>query len=198
MRRRKARQERVKTERGAVLIELAIVAPFLMLLVLGVMEVGLRTHSSQTIDAATRSATRAASSAGDDRLADFTALQSLAGGLGRYDAADIERIIIFNASAADGAMPAGCDLGPVSGECNHYLPASLGFADTAFTSAGTSCAPSAPDASWCPLDRESDQVVGADWLGVEVWIRHQSFAPFLRDTTLKESTVMRLEPRFAP
>lgn len=179
-------------------MELAIVAPFLLLLVLGVMELGLRTHSSQTLDAATRSATRVASSAGDDRLADFTALQALAGGLSGYDAADIERIIIFNAAAADGTMPTGCELAPVTGQCNHYLPASLSLAETAFTSSGSSCAPSAPDASWCPLDRDAEQLPGADWLGVEVWVRHQSFAPFLQNTTLKETTVMRLEPRYSP
>lgn len=185
-------------ERGAVLVELAVVTPFLLLLVLGVVELGLRTHSAQTIVGATRAAARVASSAGDDRLADYTALQALAGGLDSYDPADIERIIIFNASSLSGSLPTGCETGPVDDQCNHYTAADFAAVVTDFAEAGGTCTTASPDEEWCPLDRHAEQAPGADWLGVEVWVSHQSFAPFLSDTTLRETTIMRLEPRFNP
>lgn len=185
-------------ERGAVLVELAIITPFLLLLVLGLAELGFRTHSSQTIVGATRAAARVASSAGDDRLADYTALQALAGALDSYDPADIDRIIIFNASTLDGSLPAGCAVGAVSGKCNHYGAADLATIVTDFGTTGVTCTGTSPDASWCPLDRNTEQLPASDWLGVQVWVRHTSFAPFLSDTTLSETTIMRLEPRFEP
>lgn len=185
-------------ERGAVVVELTIVVPLLLLMVLGLAELGFRTHSSQTIIGATRSAARVGSSAGDDRLADYVALQALAGGLRDYDAAEIERIIIFNASASDGSLPAGCETGSVPGECNHYDASHFALAPTAFTSSGTNCSFGSPDLQWCPLSRNANQYPSADWIGVEVWINHSSTAPFLGDTVLKERTIMRLEPRFEP
>lgn len=187
-----------RRERGAVIVELTIVVPLLLLLVLGLVELGLRTHSSQTIVGATRAAARVGSSAGDDRLADYVALQALAGGLRDYDASEIERIIIFDAGAADGSLPAGCETAAVAGECNHYDASDFTLAATAFTSSGSNCSFGSPDLQWCPLTRDADQYPSADWIGVEVWINHSSTAPFLGDTVLKERTIMRLEPRFEP
>ncbi len=187
-----------RRERGAVIVELTIVVPLLLLLVLGLVELGFRTHSAQTIVGATRSAARVGSSAGDDRLADYVALQALAGGLRDYEAAEIERIIIFNANAADGSLPAGCESASVPGECNHYSASDFSLAPSAFTSSGSGCSFGSPDLQWCPLGRDADQYPNADWIGVEVWINHSSTAPFLGDTVLKERTIMRLEPRFEP
>lgn len=190
------RQQR--RERGAVLVELAVVTPFLLVLVLGIAELGLRTHSSQSIVGASRAAARVATSAGDDRLADYTALQALAGALDRYEPADVERIIIFDAGASDGSLPSGCDAAPQDDLCNHYTAADFAAVVGDFGESGGTCTAASPDEKWCPLDRETDQNAGADWLGVQVRVRHASLAPFLRDTTLVETTIMRLEPRFEP
>lgn len=189
---------RTAKQRGAVLVELAIVVPFLLVLALGLIEIGLRAEKSQTIVAATRAGARVVSSAGDTRLADFDALQSISGALADVDAADVQRIIIYRADNTDGTMPTGCDASPQAGVCNHYSPADFALTPGDFTTSGTSCGGSAPDFLWCPLGRETDPSSDPDWIGVEIWVNHQSIAPlFVGDTVIRDRTIMRLEPRFS-
>lgn len=187
-----------RRERGAVFTELVIVVPLLLLLVLGVVEIGFRSNKVQTAVTASRAGARVGSSVGDSRLADYNILQALSGALSDIDAADVERIIVYRASAPNGDLPGGCSSGPVEGECNHYTAADFTHVPADFTTDGPDCEDDAPDWKWCPLDRVTDQSAGADWLGVEVRINHTSVAPFLGDTMLTDRTVMRLEPRFGP
>ncbi len=191
----RAGSRRRRRQRGAVLVELAIVTPFLLMVVLGMTELGLRMGDQQDVVSGTRAAARVGSSAGDSRLADHDILQSLAGALEPFEPADIQQIIVYKA-AADGSMPAGCDTGPQAGLCNHYTAADLARPSGDFTTAGSSCATTAPDASWCPLDRNAEQYPGADWIGVYVAVGRETVAPFLGDTVIDDQTVMRLEPRF--
>ena len=65
-------------ERGSVLVESAIVAPLLMLLLFGIMEMGSLLRSYSTAANAARAAGRAASIAGADPMADRMILSRLA------------------------------------------------------------------------------------------------------------------------
>ncbi len=185
---------RRRRERGAVLVETALVVPILILLAIGIAELGLIVRDRQTAVSATRSAARVVSSAGNTRLADFDAIASLAASLADVDPADIEWIVIF-APEADGSMPVGCERGDVTGTCNHYQGGDLSLLATDFTGT-TSCRFGAPDTSWCPTSRETRQSVGPDWIGVSVQLSHRSIAPFLGDRSISDTTIMRLEPRF--
>ncbi|MCP5030888.1 MAG: hypothetical protein GY939_03735 [Actinomycetia bacterium] len=185
---------RRRRERGAVLVETAIVVPILILLAIGIAELGLIVRDRQTAVSATRSAARVVSSSGDTRLADYDAIASLAASLADVDPNDIQRIVIF-APDADGSMPAGCELSAVTGICNHYQGSDLSLVATDFAGT-TDCSFGAPDASWCPISRETRQSVGPDWIGVNVQLSHHSIAPFLSDRSIADTTVMRLEPRF--
>lgn len=194
---RRLSQRRLR-ERGAVMVEMAIVVPVLMLLVMGMMEVGFRTTNTQAVVAASRSATRVVSSDSNTRLADYDAMQALSGALADFDVSDIQRIIIFKPEA-DGSLPPLCDTAAQSGLCNHYSGADLSAPITDFQGvAGSTCATSSRDTLWCPLDRIAEQFPSADWIGVRVEVMHHSVAPFLSDTTIVDTTVMRLEPRFNP
>ena len=187
------RQDRAG-ERGAVIVEVTIIVPILILLVIGVAEIGLIVRDHQTAVAATRSAARAVSSAGDARLADHDALATMAAALVRVDPTDIEHIVIFEPEP-DGSMPIGCEAVSVPDKCNRYVASDLTLAASAF-SGTTTCDISAPDVSWCPLDRETAQSVGLDWIGVRLQFRHHSVAPFLSDRSVSDTTIMRVEPRF--
>ncbi len=195
MRSIRSARSRHDTERGAVVVEVAFVVPLLLMLVLGLAELGFVIRDTQTVVGASQAAARVVSSAGDSRLADQGALSTLAAALDDVDVADIERIIIFRAKS-DGSMTANCELAAFPGQCNHYDASDLTLPASAFAGT-TSCAVGSPDISWCPLGRETRQSVGPDWIGVRVEVRHHSTAPFLPDRTISDTTVMRLEPRFA-
>lgn len=185
-----------RRERGAVMVEVAIIVPLLATLFLGVAELGFYVRDSQRVTAASQSGARVLSSAGDHRLADFDALMTMSAPLSVFDNGELERIIVF-LPENDGSLPAGCEVGPVKDKCNHYDEASFALVPADFT--GTDkCGKHEADTSWCPLDRETDQGAGTDWIGVRVEVRHTSMAPFLSDSIVGDTTVMRIEPRFEP
>ncbi len=187
---------RPSSERGAVLMEVALVVPLLVILFLGVAELGFHVRDTQNVTAASQAGARVLSSSGDSRLADYDALMALSAPLTAFDASQIERIIVF-AAGSDGEMPDGCDTKPQKGKCNHYDSSSFSLTPADFT--GTKdCGVADPDRKWCPLDRETDQGKGTDWIGVRIDVRHTSIAPFIPDRTIVDTTVMRIEPRFEP
>lgn len=188
-------RRRADGERGAVLVEVALVVPLLLALVLGIIELGFVSQRQQQVVAATRSATRVASSAGDDRLADYEVLLAVEAALDDVDAADVERIIVFKALAG-GALPPGCETGPVNGWCNHYDGSAFAYDPISFSTTSGTCSTSAPDHYWCPLDRSRDLFAGTDWLGVRVEVRHHENTTFLGERLLTDTSVMRVEPRF--
>ncbi|MEZ5377591.1 MAG: pilus assembly protein [Acidimicrobiales bacterium] len=178
------------------MIEVAMVVPLLATLVLGVAELGFHVRDMQRITAASQAGARVVSSEGDARLADFDALMTMAAPLSDIAPADIERIIVF-LPESDGGLPLGCDTSSILDKCNHYDGNSLALTTSSFT--GTiDCGVFDPDRFWCPLDRETDQGAGTDWIGVRVEVRHDSVAPFLPDRTITDTTIMRIEPRFEP
>ncbi len=187
---------RRRRERGAVMLEVAMVVPLLTTLVLGVAELGLHVRDTQSITAATQAGARVVSSSGNSRLSDYDALMTMAAPLSAFDVAAIERIIVF-VPTIDGELPTACKNGSIPDVCNHYDGTDLALTPSSFTGT-TNCGVFDPDWFWCPLDRETDQGMGTDWIGVRVEIRHESVAPFLPDRTISDTTVMRVEPRFEP
>ncbi len=183
-------------QRGAVIVEVALVIPLLIMLTMGMAEVGFIVRDTQTVVAASQAGTRSVATAGDTRLADSSALSSMAAALNDFDPNDVERIIIFKPEA-DGSMPILCQTAAVNGLCNYYDGSDLSLTAADFTGS-SNCNPTAPDAPWCPIDRETSQGVGPDWIGIRVEVKHESFAPFMGDRTISDTTIMRLEPRFEP
>ena len=79
----------MKRERGSVALELAIVAPVLMLLVLGVLQFGLWYHAQNVVETAALEGARvAAAEDGSAGAGESRALEVLQEGLGQ--AADVE------------------------------------------------------------------------------------------------------------
>ncbi len=185
-----------RRERGAVMVEVAIIVPLLATLFLGVAELGFHVRDAQRVTAASQSGARVLSSAGDHRLADFDALMTMSAPLSVYENGEVERIIVF-APEVDGSLPTGCEAGPIPDLCNHYDESAFALTTADFTGAAD-CGHLDIDRFWCPLGRETDQGVGTDWIGVRVEIRHTSVAPFIADSVIGDTTVMRIEPRFEP
>jgi len=182
------------------MVEFAIVVPLMALFVFGLIELGTAWRDTLTVNTAARSGVRIASNLGNERLSDWETISSVKAALGDIDSADILSVIVYNAAATDGQIPAACLSGggtSVIGSCNHYTPAQLEtLSESDFGTTGAACSASSPDRYWCPLDRSTIQG-SLDHIGVYLRIQYQSKTDILPfDTlTIEDSAVMRVEPR---
>lgn len=184
-----ARRLRNDGERGSVLVELTMIVPFLVLLVVGMLEMGLAWRDSSVVVGSAREGARVAAHLADAPGSDREAIRAIEASLGDL-AGDATTITIYRAASADGSVPVNCN-----NVCNVY------DAQTAFSlldnDAYWECTPSgtALDSEWCPTDREND-IRSFDYIGIRVEVDHDWYAgAFPGDgLTLNSHTVMRLEP----
>jgi len=181
-------------QRGAAAIEFALLLPLLVGLLAGIVDMGVALNTARTVSSNARGAARQGAALGDHRNADHAVLLSLSAGLSRVDGT-ITDIVVYRASAG-GTPPPVCFDGSVAGLCNHYEGTVLDTLDIAqFTSngPGTQCAPSAPDAAWCPLERDSS-IAADDRLGVAIRLeRKPLLGNALGIEAITRSAVFRLE-----
>jgi hypothetical protein len=182
-------------ERGAALVELALIVPILVMLVVGIAEFGFGYRDRLTVQTATRTGARVGSSLGDDPQADYNILQGVRSALGSISTTNIDKIIVYKSATADGAVPSTClTSGSQAGSCNVYDASALTAPSTSF-----GCGSGDLDTSWCPTSRVVLQAAssGPDYLGVYLQVRHNFFSGFLgtRQLTLKDKAVLRLEPQ---
>lgn len=197
------RRRRRAGDRGAALVEMILFTPILVMIAIGILEFGLAWRDSITVAGATRAGARVGSNAGNDRLADYNTLLAVQAAIASVPNSRINRVVIYESTTTDGRVPTACTnttaQGIASGTtfCNVYTGAQLASLSTAnFGTTGTTCATGAWDAAWCPLDRQSQQSAGADYLGVWVSISHPYVTKVFPGSglTIKDSAVMRLEP----
>jgi hypothetical protein len=185
-------------ERGAVLVELAVVVPLLLLLVVGTIELGSAWSQRLKVETAARAGARVGSSLGTDRLADYNLLQSVRAAVTSLGTDRIRHVVVYKSTTSDGAVPPTCRTSPPTsqtGLCNVYTGADLtGLTPSAFTGT-TTCGATAPDRFWCPTARQKVQHLGTDFLGV--WIVADSPTVtrlFTVPLDLGARAEMRLEP----
>lgn len=154
------------------MIEFALFLPVLVALAMGVLEFGLAWHDSGRVERSVQTAGRAASTVGpfQSAMADFDAVRAVATTLAGADHATLERVIVYNSTAPDGAPPQAClnvDISTplighgVSGVCNVYSAAQVAQSDPSVGfSRGSILAPDCDsgdwDDDWCPVDRVRD------------------------------------------
>jgi Flp pilus assembly protein TadG len=194
MRRLRARRHE---ERGVAIVEMAVVLPFLVLLVLGIWEFSAGWQANLNVQATVRASTRTGSSLGNDRAADYSILQAAKAGLTKFATADIQRVVVYKATAANGAIPAPCVNGSSSAadSCNVYTGSQVNTLTLASFTGTTNCN-GAPDAAWCPLNRSVTQAA-PDYLGVYIRVLSRYQTGFFPGTgiTIEKTMVMRLEPK---
>ncbi len=133
------------SERGASLVEFALVAPLFFLLIFAIIEGSALFYARNTIGLAAADASRAGSIDSFAADADVGIVKSLADAEDRVFGAKIDRIIIFRAEE-DGAIPsAGCRSGVSDSTCAVYEPANFD---------SPSCS------GWCPSNRQPDDLLG--------------------------------------
>ncbi len=190
------RSARKRSERGAALLEVALVTPIFLLVVFGIMEFGLLFRDSLTTDNASREGARAASTRGNNADADYYVLRTVEHGLEAMGLERLQYVVVFKATGPGSTMPAACETASQAGVCNRYTAADF-FAelddpagnDTGNFRCGTL------DSSWCPTTRETSLDAGTDFIGIHVQTRHDFVTGmFSGGNDLGETTILRLEP----
>ena len=196
---------RAGDERGAVLVEAALVTPLVFLLLFGVIEFGYAFYGKLTVNNMSVVGARAASGSGNDVLADYQVLQSVAGANTGISSSDVQLVIVYRATSPSDRVPTSCLTASVTNTpsvrgCNRYVGTDLARPSTDFN-----CVPGPPgptlkvDRFWCPTDRKY-ALLGAhgppDYIGVYVKANHRNLTGVLGGSvTFTTDTVMRIEPR---
>jgi hypothetical protein len=181
-------------ERGATLVEFALVMPLLLLLAFGTAEMGLAWVSNNRVEGSVSTAARIAASSGSVVEADRSVLQSLRASLPQEQLNTLDRVIIFKPTNVDGGVPSGCikpigsgSQAGVTGSCNTYagatvrapIPADLGTLDNA----------------WAPSTRNDNLSDPPDYIGVWVRTIHGSkTGTFFDDMTITKISIYRIQP----
>lgn len=186
--------------RGAVVVEAALVMPILALILFGLAELGLAWRSSSNVATTARAAALSLSRDADARMADYNALSQVHAQLASGD--EILSVIIYRTDGTTGDVPGACSTiaaglasgtGGVPGLCNVYSGSYLASMTTADHDHPT-CAGDA-DAYLCPTSRRTSFAAG-DRVGVEIRIRHDWITGFLPGDgrTIADRGVAALEP----
>lgn len=183
------------------MIETVLVLPFLVTLMVGILEFGMAWRDSIAVSTALRQTARTSASQGSSGSADYYALQALNAGLAGVPSDAIRKIVVYNASTNSAPDPTCLSMTAPGGQtgtraCNVYDASALILSSTAFSSTSTGTCPSdAVDRWYCPLTRRVIQASGTDALGIYVEIRHD-FASRIFGTGLmiRDKFIVRLEP----
>ena len=176
-------------DKGANLVEFAIVMPIILLVVIGILEVGVAFRDLLTVSNAAKEGVRVVAAMGDDPMSDCTVLTKTSAALGSsISLGNLVTIEIFKADAAGDPTPGFVNVytlpvGADPADCTEWSPNPVNVGSLA----------------WSPLDRKVKTGPGVDLdiAGVRVTYTHNwitGFPPFSGSFVVDEATVSRLEP----
>lgn len=174
-----------RRERGAAVVEAAIILPLLLVLAIGLSEIGFAAIDRLTMANAAREGARVGAAAGDSANADLSILRSVEQASCSLHYGSLVSVEIYEADAnGDPSDPAS--------KLNRYTPSgSLNCTNSATTN--LTCANGCP---WTAGSR-STVVTNLDEVGIKVTYTHDwitGIPPWTGSVTWTDQTVMRLEP----
>ena len=164
----RTRTQRLHGDRGGLTIELAMVAPFFVVLLLGIFEFGNVYRNQNLVASATRAATRVESQQIQTQSIDWLALSTFSAGTNNLKNMTLVKVIIYNAPAngkvstsclnasTGGSPPYG-----ISGSCAVYSASQVTqvkttpFATIPNFGCGGLTTGSTWDSMWCPAARSN-------------------------------------------
>lgn len=174
-----------RRDTGASLVEVAVVMPILLILAIGLAEIGFLVIDYITVTNAARSGARTGAALTKDPGTDDAILDVVEEDLCNLDYGDVTVVRIFKANA-DGSMSASQNNYTPSGSLNCDAPGH------AF-----SCDGLEGGCNWSPSSRNNSPPANFDQLGVTVEFDHTyvtGFLPFLPTGDFSETAIMQLEP----
>ena len=141
-----------------MIVETALVAPVVLLLIFGIFEAGMLLLSHLSLEETTRDASRTLAIHGKNADSDVRVLDTISVKLDNIRGDSIQRIVIYQATDVDAEPSAICRTGSGSGSvsdgCSIYTSADFGLDEFAVT------------CGWCPVDRIPGELIG-------LWIAYQ-------------------------
>jgi Flp pilus assembly protein TadG len=194
---------RCRGDRGAALVEAALVSPLFFLVLFGVLEFGGAFRDYLTVNNAAQGGARAGSIAGNDADADFKIVDAVRTDSASMPSAQLLRVVVFRASDSTSSVPAACTTATTGigspTYCNVYTGSLLRVADG---SDWTDCTLGTdPSRFWCPATRKTAATATAgngppDFLGVWVQVKHPWITGlFGSQIILTSQTVTKIEAR---
>lgn len=182
-----------RRERGAIIVEFAIVAMLLVTIVAGTYDYGMGWRASLASIEGARAGARTGSAVGPVADADrqiITGMKSTFASSGLL--ANVERVVLFSATTANGAVPSACITGSATG-CNVFTGDQFRAVTSASAIDANGCIVTATK-GFCPLARNNVQLT-ANYIGVWVRVRYDFMFRILKNNlTIDRTAVMRLEP----
>ncbi len=171
---------RARAQRGAAIVEAALLTPVVMLVVLGSIELSMLSSSHLALGTAVAEAGREASIAREDTDADTQILTELRSRLDAVDADAVTRVIIYAPAGPNAPPSTSCSNGTEDGSCNVY-------SSLRPTASELQCVAAT---GFCPGERDPRSL-----LGIEVRFVHQSLTGILgRDINLSRRAIVAIEP----
>jgi len=178
-----------RRDRGAAIIEFALVAVVLFTLIFGLVEGGLLVRANNSVESSTDEAARRGAIAGDAAGADWMVLQQLRV-RGLLAVADVNHVVVYKADSSSSTPSETCRAGtPVAGECNVY-----GQEDFVLASGVFNCSDTNLDANWCPALR-ADSPDEFEYLGVWVDATHRGLTGIFGEIGIQSQSVLPIEGR---
>lgn len=182
-------------ERGATLIEAAVVLPILLLVVLGIIEFGLAFKDYLTVSYLSREGARIGALAGDDAEADCAIVTGLGDLITTHDLERLTRIEIYKADPDSGAQGSDYNIAtyvPGKDPTVCTVPADPVNDGWSFSQAGAGWNPTSRDVSVGTTGGATLDILGVRVILVREWVT--GFGPFSGTATVDESTITRMEP----
>ncbi|MEZ5243940.1 MAG: pilus assembly protein [Acidimicrobiales bacterium] len=191
------KNRRMRGERGATLVESALITPLLLLFVFGIFEFGFAFRDYLTVSNATHDGAREVSVAGNSADADYRMLRAIQRGSAALPDDALEQIIVFKATGPGDSPDPSCFSGSQAGLCNVYVPSDFNRAADEFGCNGSSTVtPNAPDDAWCPTTRQVSVGTGLDYVGVWMQTTHTYITGlFGTSVTMDDQIILKVEPQ---
>lgn len=193
-----------RDERGASLVEAAIVAPLFFVLLFGVIEISYAWFGRGTVNNMSVVGARSGSGEANEVLADYAILQAVKQGATGLGVSQVNMVVIYRATGPGDRVPEACKSASVENSattrgCNRYTASDFALDSDQFGCVGPPGPSQKKDRFWCPTTRKT-ALQGSkgppDYLGVYVEAEHQNLIGLLGDGfTFRKDTVIRIEPR---
>lgn len=183
-------RRREEDERGAALIEFALVFTLLLTIALGAFEYGMVFRDWLSVTVAAREGGRVAASAATFGQADCVVLEATAGALQSLTSGTLREVQIYRSDANGGYPGAG------SAFTRRYRPGIPDEPGLIACTGGSEWFPINLGGSWEPAARNNSGV-NADWIGVRVQFDHNWITGFLwwsGTASFTDDAVFRMEP----
>ncbi|MGZ4760001.1 MAG: TadE/TadG family type IV pilus assembly protein [Acidimicrobiales bacterium] len=191
---RQPRRRRFHGDDGSIIAESALLVPFFVLLLFGMLEFGGAFRDYLTLSNAASTGARQAGIQGNAASADWNIILAVKDAANAMPLSQITRIAIFKAATPTAGLPANCDTGGVAG-CNSYDAATVASVKTTATMPASWANCTGPDSYYCPTGR-SVSASNPDYLGVWVQIVHPWITGlFGKSITMTQTSIIRLEPQ---